>query len=134
MDRKRNPLLKAPRQALDAFARIRADTLIGMAFSNIIALAIIICTAATLHRAGVTSIETSTQAAEANRRKLHISAVYSWHRRYGSTCHSRACRLGCLRSKRGMEMAGWTFKTTSTGQRLLFGFRCRHFAWRWDYD
>jgi len=65
VDRKRKPLLKAPRQALDAFARIRADTLIGMAFSNIIALAIIICTAATLHRAGVTSIETSTQAAEA---------------------------------------------------------------------
>jgi Mn2+/Fe2+ NRAMP family transporter len=65
MDQERKPLLKAPRQALDAFARIRADTLIGMAFSNIIALAIIICTAATLHNAGVTSIETSTQAAEA---------------------------------------------------------------------
>jgi NRAMP (natural resistance-associated macrophage protein)-like metal ion transporter len=63
--RERKPLLKAPRQALDAFARIRADTLIGMAFSNIIALAIIICTAARLHNAGVTSIETSTQAAEA---------------------------------------------------------------------
>jgi NRAMP (natural resistance-associated macrophage protein)-like metal ion transporter len=65
VDRQRKPLLKAPRQALDAFARIRTDTLIGMAFSNIIALAIIICTAATLHRAGVTSVETSTQAAEA---------------------------------------------------------------------
>jgi NRAMP (natural resistance-associated macrophage protein)-like metal ion transporter len=65
VDRERKPLLKAPRQALDAFDRIRADTLIGMAFSNIIALAIIICTAATLHSADVTSIETSTQAAEA---------------------------------------------------------------------
>ncbi len=61
----RKPLLKAPRQALNAFARIRADTLAGMAFSNSIGLAIIICTAATLHSAGVTSIETSTQAAEA---------------------------------------------------------------------
>jgi NRAMP (natural resistance-associated macrophage protein)-like metal ion transporter len=65
VDQERKPLLKAPRQALDAFARIRTDTLIGMAFSNIIALAIIICTAATLHSAGVTRIETSTQAAEA---------------------------------------------------------------------
>jgi Mn2+/Fe2+ NRAMP family transporter len=63
VDRRRKPLLKAPRQALDAFARIRTDTLLGMAFSNVIALAIIITTAATLHRAGVTNIETSTQAA-----------------------------------------------------------------------
>jgi Mn2+/Fe2+ NRAMP family transporter len=65
VDRRRKTLLKAPRQALDAFARIRTDTLLGMAFSNVIALAIIITTAATLHRAGVTNIETSTQAAEA---------------------------------------------------------------------
>lgn len=63
----RKPLLKAPRQALDAFSRIRADTLIGMAFSNIIALAIIFATAATLNKAGITSIETSAQAAEALR-------------------------------------------------------------------
>jgi len=67
VDRRRRALLKAPRQALDAFARIRADTLVGMAFSNIIALAIIFTTAATLNRAGVTNIETSAQAAEALR-------------------------------------------------------------------
>jgi Mn2+/Fe2+ NRAMP family transporter len=36
-----------------------------MAFSNIIALAIIISTASTLHKAGVTTIVTSSQAAEA---------------------------------------------------------------------
>ncbi|MGY5811744.1 NRAMP family divalent metal transporter [Rhizobium sp. LEGMi198b] len=63
----RKSLLKAPRQALDAFSRIRADTLIGMAFSNIIALAIIFATAATLNIAGTTAIETSAQAAEALR-------------------------------------------------------------------
>ena len=67
VDRRRKALLKAPRQALDAFARIRADTLVGMAFSNIIALAIIFTTAATLNKAGVTNIETSAQAAEALR-------------------------------------------------------------------
>jgi NRAMP (natural resistance-associated macrophage protein)-like metal ion transporter len=61
----RKRLLKAPRQALDAFARIRADTFTGMAFSNIIALAIIFATAATLNKTGVTNIETSAQAAEA---------------------------------------------------------------------
>ena len=67
VNRQRKSLLRAPRQALDAFARIRADTLVGMAFSNIIALAIIFTTAATLNKAGVTNIETSAQAAEALR-------------------------------------------------------------------
>jgi Mn2+/Fe2+ NRAMP family transporter len=61
------PLLAAPRQAAKALQRIRADTLTGMAFSNIIALAIILTTAATLHKAGITSVQTSTQAAEALR-------------------------------------------------------------------
>jgi NRAMP (natural resistance-associated macrophage protein)-like metal ion transporter len=63
----RRILLKAPRQALDAFSRIRADTLTGMAFSNIIALAIMLATAATQSRAGIRDIETSAQAAEALR-------------------------------------------------------------------
>jgi NRAMP (natural resistance-associated macrophage protein)-like metal ion transporter len=61
----RKPLVRAPRQAKDAFERIRADTMVGMAFSNIIALAIILTAAATLHEAGVFSVETSAQAAEA---------------------------------------------------------------------
>lgn len=65
--RQRQPLKKAPRQALDAFSRIRADTLIGMGFSNIIAVAIIFATAATLHQSGITNIESSSQAAEALR-------------------------------------------------------------------
>ena len=43
------------------------DTLVGMALSNTIAIAIIITTAATLHANGKTDIETSAQAAEALR-------------------------------------------------------------------
>jgi Mn2+/Fe2+ NRAMP family transporter len=61
------PLVKAPDQAPAAFERIRIDTLVGMAFSNTIALAIIIATAATLHDKGITDVETSAQAAEALR-------------------------------------------------------------------
>jgi NRAMP (natural resistance-associated macrophage protein)-like metal ion transporter len=61
------PLIRAPEQAEPAFERIRADTLLGMGFSNIIALAIMFSTAASLHEAGVTNIETATQAAEALR-------------------------------------------------------------------
>jgi NRAMP (natural resistance-associated macrophage protein)-like metal ion transporter len=47
--------------------RIELDTIAGMTFSNLIALAIIISAAATLHPAGITHIETSAQAAEALR-------------------------------------------------------------------
>jgi Mn2+/Fe2+ NRAMP family transporter len=61
----RKPLLRRPGQATDAFERIRLDTYVGMAFSNLVALAIIITTAATLHATGITNIETSAQAAEA---------------------------------------------------------------------
>jgi Mn2+/Fe2+ NRAMP family transporter len=62
----RQPLTRNPSQAEDAFSRIRFDTLVGMGISNLVGLAIMITTAATLHRAG-TTIETSTQAAEALR-------------------------------------------------------------------
>jgi Mn2+/Fe2+ NRAMP family transporter len=67
VNRHDKPLLRAPWQAAKALARIRADTLTGMALSNAIALAIIITTAATLHKAGVTQVQTSAQAAEALR-------------------------------------------------------------------
>src|SRR4029453_10133929 len=59
------PLVDAPRQAPDALQRIRLDTYVGMAFSNLVALALIITTAAPLPTAGITNIETSSQAAEA---------------------------------------------------------------------
>ena len=67
INRHERPLTKAPGQAPAALKRIRIDTLLGMAFSNAIAFAIIIATAATLHKNGVTNIETSAQAAEALR-------------------------------------------------------------------
>jgi NRAMP (natural resistance-associated macrophage protein)-like metal ion transporter len=61
------PLRRAPEQATNEFHRIRIDTYIGMAFSNIVALFIVISTAATLHAHGITNIQTSSQAAEALR-------------------------------------------------------------------
>jgi NRAMP (natural resistance-associated macrophage protein)-like metal ion transporter len=67
IDPDESPLIEAPEQAPAAIRRIRLDTLVGMAFSNVIAIAIIIITATTLHANGVTDIETSSQAAEALR-------------------------------------------------------------------
>jgi NRAMP (natural resistance-associated macrophage protein)-like metal ion transporter len=60
-------LLDAPEEAPRQMERIRADTYVGMGFSNLISLFIIITTAATLNAHGVTDIETSSQAAEALR-------------------------------------------------------------------
>lgn len=63
----RHPLVEAPQESEHAFQRIRLDTYVGMAFANLVALAIIVTTAATLHAKGVTDIQTSQQAAEALR-------------------------------------------------------------------
>lgn len=64
---KREPLLHAPEQAPEAKQRIRIDTYLGMAVANLVGLAIMLTTAATLHANGVTEIRTSAEAAEALR-------------------------------------------------------------------
>ena len=61
------PLIIAPQQAGDELRRIHLDTYVGMGFSNVIALAILLTAAVTLHVHGITTIETSSQAAEALR-------------------------------------------------------------------
>jgi NRAMP (natural resistance-associated macrophage protein)-like metal ion transporter len=61
------PLYVAPQKAGAELARIRIDTLTGMAFSSLVSLAIVFATAATLNASGITDIETSSQAAEALR-------------------------------------------------------------------
>jgi NRAMP (natural resistance-associated macrophage protein)-like metal ion transporter len=61
------PLLEAPEQARPQIGRIRLDTYVGMGYSNLISLFIIITTAATLNAHGITNIQTSAQAAEALR-------------------------------------------------------------------
>lgn len=63
----RTPLKYAPAEGPGAIERIRIDTYVGMAFSNLVALAIMITAAVTLHAQGLTDIETSSQAAEALR-------------------------------------------------------------------
>ncbi|MDH2356324.1 divalent metal cation transporter [Bradyrhizobium sp. SSUT112] len=61
----KKPLKEDTRPQERELWRIRLDTLIGMAFSNLIAIAIIITTAATLHQQGVTDVQSSAQAAAA---------------------------------------------------------------------
>lgn len=66
-DPSRRPLRDRGRGARAQFRRMRFDTLVGMAFSHVIALAIIIATAATLNPLGITRIDSAAQAAEALR-------------------------------------------------------------------
>ena len=61
------PLCLTPGSAGPELKRIRIDTLVGMAFSTLVSLAIVFATAATLHASGVRDITTSSQAAEALR-------------------------------------------------------------------
>jgi Mn2+/Fe2+ NRAMP family transporter len=61
------PLLNSPGQARAQLRRIRWDTYVGMAFSNLIAFFIILTTAVTLHATGKADIQTSAEAAAALR-------------------------------------------------------------------
>jgi NRAMP (natural resistance-associated macrophage protein)-like metal ion transporter len=62
-----DPLKKVPQEAPAQFQRIKIDTYIGMAFSNLIAYFIILTAAATLHTHGKTDINSAAEAAEALR-------------------------------------------------------------------
>jgi NRAMP (natural resistance-associated macrophage protein)-like metal ion transporter len=66
-DPKESPLKKVPQQAPPQFQRIKIDTYIGMAFSNLIAYFIILTAAFTLHTHGKTDINSAAEAAEALR-------------------------------------------------------------------
>jgi Mn2+/Fe2+ NRAMP family transporter len=61
------PLCVTPKTAGPELARIRLDTIVGMAFSSLVSLAIVFATAATLHSHGIVDVATSAQAAEALR-------------------------------------------------------------------
>ncbi len=61
------PLNEAPEQARANFRRIKFDTWLGMTFSNLIALCIMLTAAATLNAHGVTNVESASQAAQALR-------------------------------------------------------------------
>jgi Mn2+/Fe2+ NRAMP family transporter len=61
------PIIDAPADGPRELKRIRLDTIVGMAASNLVALFIVLTTAATLNAHGVTNIETSADAAKALR-------------------------------------------------------------------
>jgi NRAMP (natural resistance-associated macrophage protein)-like metal ion transporter len=64
-NRGEKPLKRDPKQAVVQLDRIRVDTYVGMALSNLVAFFIVLTTAATLHAHGEIDIATSAQAARA---------------------------------------------------------------------
>ena len=66
-DPERVPLNRNPAQGPSALARIRLDTTIGMAVSNLVGLAILVTAGATLHAGRSPELETAAQAAQALR-------------------------------------------------------------------
>ena len=119
VDATKRPLIDRHYGAQKEFHRIRADTIVGMAFSNLIALAIIITAAATLHAAGKTDIQTSAQAAEALKPiagqfakvifALGISAPACWR----SRCSPAPPPMRW--AKRGNGRSGWPQAEGSDG-------------------
>ncbi len=61
------PLMVSPTEAGPEINRIRTDTLVGMGFSHLVAIFIVVATAATLHAHGVRDVASAAQAAEALR-------------------------------------------------------------------
>ena len=121
------PLVRAPRQAPRELARIRLDTIVGMGFSNIIALFIMLTTAATLNAHGIKDIQTSSQAAEALRPiagEFAFAVFAPGHRRHRASGGAGARGKRGLRRWRGLQLAGWTVSAPSPRESILRHDRC----------
>ena len=120
----RRPLKRRAASRRRQYRRMRFDTLFGMAFSNLIALAIMLATAATLHAQGVTHIDTAAEAAEAlraDRRALRLRPVRGRDHRHRLARRPGARRLGRLRGRRNVRLEG--------GPRVSSRARRRRFYW-----
>jgi NRAMP (natural resistance-associated macrophage protein)-like metal ion transporter len=79
LDKNEQPLRRNPSQAGGAFRRIAMDTRTGMAFSNLVAIAIILTTAVTLHAANSSAASsTITTAADAAKALKPIAGRFAF--------------------------------------------------------
>ena len=93
-------------------ARMQLDTLVGMGFSNIVALFIMLTTAATLNAHGITDIETSLagrRGAAPDRRAFRVRGVRARHHRHRPAGPAGPGRQRRLRGRRGAAAgaSGW---------------------------
>ena len=127
------PLIRETKQAPVQIARMQADTLVGMGYSNIVALPIMLTTAATLNAHGVIDIQTSSpggRGAAPDRRPLRLHDLCSrhyWHR------VARGARIGRqrgLRGRRGANVEGGIGPTPRPRASVLRHDRVSHLSRR----
>jgi Mn2+/Fe2+ NRAMP family transporter len=127
-----SPLKKAPEQAPAELQRIKIDTYVGRALSNIVALFIVITTTATLHAHGITNIPSSSQAAQALR---PIAAPFAFSvfalgiigtglLALPVLAGSAAYVFGC-----GLELASWHGAQATKSQSILWNAFSRFCSW-----
>jgi Mn2+/Fe2+ NRAMP family transporter len=114
-------LLKTPSQAPRELGRIRLDTMVGMGASNIVALFIVLTTAATLHAHGVTNVETSADAAKALKPIAGLRGLRARHRRHWTACGAGFGRQRRLCAWRDARLAHRPCGARAPGARLLSG-------------
>lgn len=88
-DEEAEPIKEAPEHARAELKRIRWDTFIGMAISNLVGIAIIMRTAATLHAGGKTEVSRAADVAEALKpvvRELMAAASYAAEKNASEIC------------------------------------------------
>ena len=90
-------------EALEHLGASSLDTWLGMTFSNLIALCIMLTTAATLNAQGIVTIESAATAggpgAAPDRRRLRLRALHRRHRRHRPARDPGARGLGGVRGR-----------------------------------
>ena len=122
-DPKAKPLVQAP-EASAARAGPHSDSIriVGMGFSNIIALFIMLTTAATLNAHGVTGhpdLIASRRSAAADRRPIRVRGLRARDHRHRAACLAGAGRQRRLRCRRGVALAGWAGAASRPRQGVL---------------
>ena len=113
---------KEPGKARAELGRIGIDTYVGMGFSNLVAFFIMLTSALTLHAHGITSIDTSAQAAAGSapdRRRLRVHAVCGRHRRHRPARGACARGFGCLCDGGQLQVGQQPGIPAGTGQGIL---------------
>jgi Mn2+/Fe2+ NRAMP family transporter len=103
--------------------RIRIDTMVGMAFSNIIAISDhhhgSYAAREGRHRHSV--LVAGGGGPQAHRRSFRRDHIRARHHRHGTARNTRAGGIHRVRNRRGTQMAGRPVAQTEAGRSLLFG-------------
>ena len=128
----RQPLLQLPHQGSNALARIRLDTMVGMAISNLVALAIMATAAATLHGSQIKELAVPLRRPKRFARWPALSPLrfFSRNHRYRLIVRPGARRFRGLRAGRSTAMARGDVASTHTGKSFLRHDCARHPDWR----